>query len=69
MVVVEAGPADTGIDDVVTVVAIVDAGTEGGTSRSSEVVVQDFPTAGREVVLRWEQSLQNFVIVEERVSQ
>ena len=37
--------------------------------RSSEVVVQDFPTAGREVVLRWEQSLQNFVIVEERVSQ
>ena len=36
--------------------------------RSSEVVVRDFPTAGREVVLRWEQSLQNFVIVEERVS-
>ena len=37
--------------------------------RSSEAVVQDFPTAGREVVLRWEQSLQNFVIVEERASQ
>ena len=31
----------------------------------SEVVVQNFPTAGHEVVLRWEQSLQNFVIVEE----
>ena len=32
----------------------------------SEATIDNFPTAGQQVTVRWEQSLQNFVIVEER---
>ena len=36
--------------------------------KSAEVRVDDFPIPGSSVLLRWEQSLQNFVIVEETLA-